>query len=97
MPATGRASARQRAYAGERDGDGGTGFLLPPGDGRVAPPGKEGCHLREPWLSVELPSVASYFPTRIAYILVLGTSGIKYRVRVIDMNEDALPRAYAGQ
>src|SRR5271156_356600 len=94
MPATVRASTRLRAYADERDGDDGTGFLLLPGGGRAAPPGKEACPLRE---SVELPSVLSYLPTGIAYILVLRAASIKYRVRVIDVDEDSLPRAYAGQ
>ena len=94
MPATDRASIRLRAYADERDGDDGTGFLLLPGAGRAAAPGKEDRRLCE---SVELPSVVSYLPTGIAYILVLRAASIEYRVRVIDVDEDSLPHAYARQ
>lgn len=97
MPATDRASIRLRAYADERDGDDGTGFLLLPGGGRAVPLGKEDCRLREPWLSVELPSVLSYLPTGIDYILVLRAASIKYRVRVIDVDEESLRHAYARQ
>src|ERR1700733_13263749 len=97
MPAADRASIRLRAYAGERDGDDGSGFLLLPGGGRAAPLEKEAGRLLEPWLSVELPSVLSYLPTGIAYILVLWTASIEHRVRVIDVYEDSLLRAYPRQ
>ncbi len=46
---------------------------------------------------VELPSVLSYLPTGIDYEFVLVAARIEYRVRVVDMNEDLLPRAHVAQ
>src|SRR5260370_1182750 len=98
MPETESASIRPRACADERDGDDGSvPLLLRAGDGAV-PRSKEGRRPRSSsQLLFELPSVLSYLPTSITYKFVLCTPSIQYRVSVIDVDEDLLPRGYAGQ
>ena len=98
MPATGIGSIRLRAYAGERDGGDGNGFPLPLGVCGANPLLKEDRRLRWSYglLQVELPSIVSYLPTGFAYKFTLSTAGIKYRVSVIDVDEDFVSRGHAG-